>query len=143
MKTAATLRGYPDRSVVWIAGGELELDGRAVHGSREERELLARGLAEAARAARLAVVFGPAAETVRRGLARAARRADSRRRGLSPAAPPVAAVETLEDAIERALAESSGADAIVVSPMFPLAMADRERVAPALLGRMTSGTRGA
>jgi hypothetical protein len=38
----------------------------------------------------------------------------------------------VEDAIAVASAHAEGAGVLVVSPMFPLPLADRERIAPAL-----------
>ena len=61
-KTAATLAAYTNGSVVLIAGGMLELGAGPVHAMPEERRLLETAVAEAARAARLVVLFGPAAE---------------------------------------------------------------------------------
>ena len=62
-KTAAALRPHASRSIVLVAGGELESAGLAVHASPEEHALLARACAEARRVTRLVVLFGPAAET--------------------------------------------------------------------------------
>ncbi len=115
-KTASTLHEYPDASVVLVAGGELESAGLAVHASREEQALLEAACAEARRVARLVVLFGPAAARIagyfdRRSTLRAA---------------------SLDEAITLASARSEGAKVLVVSPMFPLPLTDRERIAPAL-----------
>jgi UDP-N-acetylmuramoylalanine--D-glutamate ligase len=115
-KTASTLHELPDASVVLVAGGELESAGLAVHASREEQELLEAACAEARRVARLVVLFGPAA-------ARLARHFDRRTTVRAP---------TLDEAIVVASSKAEGAKVLVVSPMFPLPLADRERIAPAL-----------
>ena len=80
-KTAAALRERPDRSVVLVAGGELTSAGLPVHASPEEQRLLEEACAEARRAARLVVLFGPAA-----GSARAAARPHAGRRRRRPRA---------------------------------------------------------
>jgi UDP-N-acetylmuramoylalanine--D-glutamate ligase len=115
-KAVAALEGHADESVVLVAGGELEQAGLAVHSSPEEQALLERACAEAARVARLVVLFGPAA-------ARLARYFD---RGRTIRAG------TLDEAIAVASTHADGASVLVVAPMFPLALADRERIAPAL-----------
>jgi UDP-N-acetylmuramoylalanine--D-glutamate ligase len=122
-KTASALHALPDASVVLVAGGELESGGRPVHASREERALLQEACAEARRVARLVVLFGPAA-------ARLTRQFD--RRSTLRAA-------TLDEAIALASAHAEGAEVLVVSPMFPLRLADRERIAPALRALAEAG----
>jgi UDP-N-acetylmuramoylalanine--D-glutamate ligase len=115
-KTAAALHGHRDGSVVLVCGGELESAGLPVHASPEEQRLLEEACAEARAVARLVVLFGPAA-------ARLAPFFD-RTRTLHAA--------TLDEAIELASSRAEGAEVLVVSPMFPLPLADRERIAPAL-----------
>jgi UDP-N-acetylmuramoylalanine--D-glutamate ligase len=115
-KTAAALAGYPDASVVLVAGGELEQAGLAVHTSPEEQALLERACAEARRVARLVVLFGPAAR-------RLAPFFDRRR---------TIRATSLDDAIALASSHAEGAAVLAVSPMFPLPLSDRERIAPAL-----------
>ena len=122
-KTASALHGYPAASVVLVAGGELESAGLPVHASREEQALLEEACDEARRVARLVVLFGPAA-------ARLARQFD-RRSTLS--------ATTLDEAIGLASDHVAGAKALVVSPMFPLRLADRERIAPALQALARAG----
>ena len=117
-KTAAALRESADRSIVLVAGGNLESAGPVVHASPEEERLLDEACAEARRAARLVVVFGPAAE----GLVL---RLDPERTVRAP---------TLADAIWEAGRHARDAGAILVSPMFPLELHERERVAGALRG---------
>jgi UDP-N-acetylmuramoylalanine--D-glutamate ligase len=122
-KTASALHAYPDASVVLVAGGELEAAGLPVHASAEERELLEAACAEARRVARLVVLFGPAA----------ARLAPSfERRSTLRAA-------TLDEAIGLASTHAEGAKVLVVSPMFPLPLEDRERIAPALRALAEAG----
>jgi UDP-N-acetylmuramoylalanine-D-glutamate ligase len=115
-KTAAALEGYADDSVVLVAGGELEQDGLAVHTSPEEQALLERACVEAARVARLVVLFGPAAKRLAPFF--------DRKRTIRAA--------TLDEAIATASTRTEQADVLVVSPMFPLPPADRERITPAL-----------
>jgi UDP-N-acetylmuramoylalanine--D-glutamate ligase len=115
-KTAAALGGYPDESVVLVAGGELEQAGLAVHTSPEEQALLESACAEARRVARLVVLFGPAAERLAPFF--------DRRRTIRAAG--------LEEAIVLASSHAESAGVLVVSPMFPLPLADRERIAPVL-----------
>lgn len=115
-KTASTLDDRADDSVVLVAGGELEQAGLEVHASPEEELLLELACAEARRAARLVVLFGPAA--VR----------------LAPFFDKEKTIRaaSLEAAIRLASERAAGAEVLVVSPMFPLPLADRERIAPAL-----------
>jgi UDP-N-acetylmuramoylalanine--D-glutamate ligase len=115
-KTAAALRGRPAGSVVLVAGGELTSVGLPVHASPEEQRLLEEACAEVRRAARRVVVFGPAA----RWLAEL----------LAPARVIVAS--GVEDAVAEAGEHLAGAGALVVSPMFPVSLEDRQRIAPAL-----------
>ena len=115
-KTAAALRRRAAGSVVLVAGGELEIAGLPVHSSPEEQMLLEQACAEARRVARLVVLFGPAA-------ARLAPFFDRSR---------ILHARTLDEAIALASERAEGAKVLVVSPMFPLPPADRERIAPAL-----------
>ena len=120
-KAAATLRSFPDRSVVLVAGGEIERDGLRLHATAAERELLERALDEVARAARHVVTFGPAASELAPRLA--------------ARDTPATADEDLDAAIERALAHAATDPplaALVVAPMFALTLAERERAAAAL-----------
>src|SRR5262245_4882239 len=115
-KTASTLDDYTRGSVVLVAGGELENAGLAVHASPEEEMLLEHACAEARRVARLVVLFGPAAER------------------LAPFLDPDRTLRApgLDEAIALASENADGAKVLVVSPMFPLDLAERERIAPAL-----------
>ena len=115
-KTAAALLPRANRSVVLVAGGELESAGLAVHASPEEHALLARACAEARRVARLVVLFGPAAKT------------------LAPLLDPRRTLveSSLDEAIAAAARHAEGAEALLVSPMFPLSLEERKRIAPAL-----------
>ena len=115
-KTAAALRERPDRSVVLVAGGELTSAGLPVHASPEEQRLLEEACAEARRAARLVVLFGPAAGR------------------LAPLLDPTPVVVAgdVEHAVATAGERLSGAHTLLVSPMFPVSLEERERIAPAL-----------
>ena len=115
-KAAATLRSRPDGTVVLVAGGELTSAGLAVHASPEEQRLLEDACAEARRAARLVVLFGPAADR------------------LAPFLDPVPLLRVcdVEGAIATAADHLDGAGALLVSPMFPLSMGERAVVATAL-----------
>jgi UDP-N-acetylmuramoylalanine--D-glutamate ligase len=115
-KTAAALRRRSAGSVVLVAGGELEIAGLPVHSSPEEQMLLEAACAEARRVARLVVLFGPAAARIAPFFERS--------RTLR--------AQTLDEAIALASEHADGAKVLVVSPMFPLPPADRERIAPAL-----------
>jgi UDP-N-acetylmuramoylalanine--D-glutamate ligase len=115
-KTAAALRERPDRSVVLVAGGELTSAGLPVHVSPEEQRLLEDACAEARRTARLVVLFGPAAGRVAPLLDHT----------------PVVVADDLEHAVATAGERLSGADTLLVSPMFPVSLEERERIAPAL-----------
>jgi UDP-N-acetylmuramoylalanine--D-glutamate ligase len=116
-KAVSALDDRADDSIVLVAGGELASAGLPVHASPEEEQLLAQACAEARRVARFVVLFGPAADR------------------LAPYFDPdrVRRTETLDDAIQLASDHAEGADVLVVSPMFPLSLADRERIAPALV----------
>ena len=122
-KTASALHEFPDASVVLVAGGELETAGLPVHASREERALLEEACAEARRVARFVVLFGPAAAR----LASSFDRRTTRR------------TTTLDEAIALASSHAEGAKVLVVSPMFPLPLEDRERIAPALRALADAG----
>jgi UDP-N-acetylmuramoylalanine--D-glutamate ligase len=115
-KTASALDERADGSVVLVAGGELENAGLPVHASPEEVVLLEHACAEARRVARLVVLFGPAADR------------------LAPFFDPDRTLRApgLEEAIALASDHAGGAQVLVVSPMFPLDLAERERIAPAL-----------
>lgn len=117
-KTASMLGELADASVVLVAGGELEIAGLPVHASPEEQQLLAQACAEARRVARLVVLFGPAADR------------------LAPFFDPAQTLRAsdVDEAIELASEHAQGAKVLVVSPMFPLDMAQRERIEPILRG---------
>ena len=115
-KVAAALRDRPDRSVVLVAGGELASVGLVVHASPEEQRLLEAACAEARRAACLVVLFGPAAGR------------------LAPLLDPTPVVVAgdLEHAVATAGERLAEAQTLLVSPMFPVSLEERERIAPAL-----------
>jgi UDP-N-acetylmuramoylalanine--D-glutamate ligase len=120
-KAASTLDEHPDASVVLVAGGELENAGLPVHSSPEEEALLEHACAEARRVARFVVLFGPAAER------------------LAPFFDPARTLRatSLDEAIELASEHAGDAKVLVVSPMFPLDLAEREKIAPALAALAT------
>jgi UDP-N-acetylmuramoylalanine--D-glutamate ligase len=115
-KSSAALRERPDRSVVLVAGGELTSAGLPVHASPGEQRLLEEACAEARRAVRLVVLFGPAAGR------------------LAPLLEPtpVVVARDVEHAVATAGDRLSGAHALLVSPMFPVSLAEREWIAAAL-----------
>jgi UDP-N-acetylmuramoylalanine--D-glutamate ligase len=125
-KAASALEGYAAGSVVLVAGGELESAGLPVHASREEKLLLEHACAEARRVARLVVLFGPAAE-------RLAPYFDAAR---------TLSVATVEQAIELASRHAEGAKVLVVSPMFPVSLEERARIASALEEVARTGNTG-
>lgn len=123
-KTATTLSSYDDGAVVLVAGGERASAGLAVHASDEEHVLLEGAFEEVARASRRIVAFGPAAEPIRAGL--------------RPGRPDVEEAESIDAAIRAAVAARGDAAAVVVSPMFPLPLEDRLRVAELLRAAASS-----
>ena len=125
-KAAALLEAFAEGSVVLVAGGLAELGGLTVHDSDEERDLLAAGCAEAVRAARAVVLFGPAAAR------------------LAPllAGTELDRVETLDDAVASARRLAPGAGAVVFAPMFPVPLDERMRFAGLAAGRAGGGIRG-
>jgi UDP-N-acetylmuramoylalanine--D-glutamate ligase len=118
-KAAAALARHGDGAVVLVAGGLDRPGGAPVHDHPAERALLARACAEATRAARAAVLFGPAA-----------RRLAPHLRGI-----PVEVVADLPAALAAARALcADGPEAVLVAPMFPLPQAAREDLARHLDG---------
>jgi UDP-N-acetylmuramoylalanine--D-glutamate ligase len=114
-KTAALLARQPGRSVVLIAGGLADAGGGPVHAASEEIEILNRACDEIARAARAVVVFGAAGPRLARLL---------RPRGVD-----AEEVADLAAAVATAARLAPGAGAVIFSPLFPVALADRERFA--------------
>ncbi len=119
-KAAATLGRYPEASVVLVLGGDAVSEGLPVHASPEESELLEHALDIAASVARVVVTFGSVGQRL------AAAMADRGVRAVE--------TETLAEAIGEARRSAEGAQAIVVSPMFPVTPDDRRRVAELLRG---------
>jgi UDP-N-acetylmuramoylalanine--D-glutamate ligase len=109
-KAAAALETWHDRSVVLVAGGEDSLATGRVHAAPEERALLGSACGLAARKARRIVLFGPAAAR------------------LAPLVPAAEIVETLAEAVARAIELAPGSAAVLVAPMFPLAHEERARI---------------
>lgn len=110
-KAKATLEGFPDQSVVLIVGGLRGLESGEVHASAAEGELLASACLTVARVARRVVAFGSAAERI------------------GPLLPEATVCSTLEEATRVACSHARGAEAVVFSPLFPVAAADRSRFA--------------
>jgi UDP-N-acetylmuramoylalanine--D-glutamate ligase len=110
-KAAAVLELFPDASVVLVAGGEVDGAAGAVHATAEERVLLEEACALARRKARRTILFGAAAAE------------------LAELLPGAEQADDLAGAVTRACAVASGAAAVVVAPMFPVAPSDREQVA--------------
>jgi len=113
-KTRAALEAQAAGTVVLVAGGEVELGGRPVHASDEEQAGVAAAVAEIRRVAVALVCFGPAGAVLARAVG---------------ADVPTTVVATVEEAVVAALARSSNAAALIVSPMFPVSPAARARVA--------------
>ena len=114
-KARAAIAGLGSRSVVLIAGGRLETDGGAVHASDSEGTLLEGFYTAAAKAVRVAVLFGAAAARLEPELAK---------RGVSTRIVP-----SLDEAVAGALREARVGDMVVFSPVFPVSPEDRERFA--------------
>lgn len=126
-KTAAALAAYPPQSVILIAGGEPALPAGAVHAAPEEQQLFERACDEIARAARLVVLFGPAAARLEAVLA--ARGVRLRGAASLDEALAVAASAARTGAAASADAVAGSTAAVLFSPMFPVELADRERFA--------------
>jgi UDP-N-acetylmuramoylalanine--D-glutamate ligase len=114
-KTAALLAGYPGGSVVLVAGGRADAGGGQVHSAPEEIAILDGACDEVARAARAVVVFGDAGRRLAPLL---------RCRGVE-----VVDAADLAAAVTAAARLAPGAGAVIFSPLFPVALADRERFA--------------
>jgi UDP-N-acetylmuramoylalanine--D-glutamate ligase len=114
-KTAALLGRQPRHSVVLVAGGQADAGGGPVHSAPEEIAILDRACDEVARAARAVVVFGEAGPRLAHLL---------RHRGVE-----VVQVADLVAAVAAAARLSPGAAAVIFSPLFPVAIADRARFA--------------
>ena len=116
-KGAAALDGFAEASVVLVAGGTVESSAGPVHTTSEEQRLLESACERARRVSKSIVLFGSAAEM------------------LTPLLPGAVIEEGIEDAVERALADADGAEAVVVAPMFPVTPAERDRVAEVVTRR--------
>jgi UDP-N-acetylmuramoylalanine--D-glutamate ligase len=119
-KAAAGLALHAPGSVVLIAGGYDDLGGGPMHATPEERELLERAAAVAARACVHTALFGPAGPRLAAALAAA---------GLAS----ITVHETLAEAAADALARAQPGRAIVFAPWFATTPAERAAV-PGLLG---------
>ena len=111
-KGAATLTRYPAGSIVLIAGGLNDAGGGTVHATPAENALLEQACDVIARVARIVVLFGEAGQRLAPLLARR----------------QVELVETsdLEAAVAAAAERTADATAVVFSPLFPVALGDRE-----------------
>ena len=112
-KARASLAGRDDGSVVLIAGGRDRTEGGTAHASAEERALLDEACDEAARAVRVAVLFGAAAAILEPRLTS---------RGVAAQVAP-----DLDAAFELALAVTPGAAVVLFAPFFPVSAQERER----------------
>ncbi len=110
-KARAALELFPDDSITLVAGGRMLGAAGPVHATDDERELLEAACAVARRKARRIVVFGSAAER------------------LSSLLPGCEVAETLDAAVELAVAEATGNQAVLIAPMFPVPSNERTRVA--------------
>lgn len=115
-KTAALLRGYPDRSVVLVAGGINHAGGGLVHAAPEELDLLERACDEIARSVRVVVVFGEAAARLVPFLER--RRIET---------TTVSDLATAVDVASREAAGRADVRTVIFSPLFPVSLEDRAR----------------
>jgi UDP-N-acetylmuramoylalanine-D-glutamate ligase len=112
-KGAATLDRYPAASVVLIAGGLDDAGGGPVHATPEEADLLERACDVVARVARVVVLFGEGGRRLAPLL--------ERRRVTHIVS------RDLDAAVVAATEHTTGATAVVFSPLFPVALADRRR----------------
>jgi UDP-N-acetylmuramoylalanine-D-glutamate ligase len=112
-KAHSALARFADGSVVLLAGGDDMLPGDRVHTDPRERERLEEACREAERAARVVVCFGPAAARLLPLLRRV----------------PVRTAPDLAAAVDTARPHLGPGVTLLLSPMFPMAMPDRERFA--------------
>ena len=112
-KAAATLARYPAGSIVLIAGGLDDAGGGTVHATPNELALLEQACDVVARVARVIVLFGEGGLQLGPLLAR--RQVE------------LITTSDLEAAVTAAAQQAEGATAVVFAPLFPVALADRER----------------
>jgi len=110
-KARAALELFADDSITLVAGGRTLGAAGPVHATVDERELLEAACALARRKARRVVAFGSAAEC------------------LSSLLPGCKVAETLDAAVELAVADATGTQAVLIAPMFPVTPDERTRVA--------------
>ena len=108
-KARSALARYGDGEVVLLAGGDDTLPGRPVHTDPQELRRLEQACAEAARAARAVVCFGPAAARLRPLLD----------------GVPVTEADDLAGAVAAARPHLGPGVTLLLSPMFPMAQEDR------------------
>jgi UDP-N-acetylmuramoylalanine-D-glutamate ligase len=111
-KARAALLPCPDESVILIAGGRRHTEGGEAHASPVERAALGTFCDEAARAVKRAVLFGEVAGFLECKLA--------------PRGVVTRLVDTLEDAVDVALASAPGSEVVLFAPVFPLSLEERE-----------------
>ena len=110
-KARAALELFADDSITLVAGGRTLGAAGPVHATVDERELLEAACALARGKARRVVAFGSAAEC------------------LSSLLPGCEIAETLDAAVELAVADATGTQAVLIAPMFPVTPDERTRVA--------------
>jgi UDP-N-acetylmuramoylalanine-D-glutamate ligase len=119
-KTRATLVRFGADEIVLVCGGELAAAGRRVHDSPEEQAELAATLDAVARVAELVVCFGPAGGQI----------ADA----LDTRGVRVERFGAVREAVAFGLEHAAGRAALVVSPMYPVALDDRSAITEHLVG---------
>ena len=105
-KAHTSLSGHDPARTIAIVGGALEVGGRPVHASPDEDDELRRTL-DLLATCRAVVGFGTASARI----------------------PVATTTDTIEDALTTALALARPDDTIVLSPMFPVSMPEREAFA--------------
>ena len=110
MKAAAALADAGPGDLVVVIGGDPAPGGIPVHADPAARDALVSAVREARRRARVLVAFGPAAAV------------------LAAIARPDHVAAGIDEAIDIGLREATPGGSVLVSPMFPMSPADRERV---------------
>lgn len=112
-KARAAMERFANHSVVVIVGGETDSTAGPVHATPAEQRLLEDAGREIERVATAVVAYGPAAERCAALL--------GNWEGEFVVGPDLAW------AVDAAIARRQGAEAVLWSPMFPVALEDRER----------------
>ena len=110
LKGAAAIADAGSGDLVVVIGGDPAPGGVPVHADPAAQEALANAVREARRRARVLVAFGPAAAVV------------------AAISQPDQVVADIEEAIDIALGSAAPGESVLVSPMFPMSPAERERV---------------